>query len=286
MPQHNNKKIQENKKSFKESQLRWFKMGEWKVLLALAYGGPNNMYQISKNYEIQYPTVHRGIENLKEVGWIEEVEKRVSEKNIPTRIYGLTREGLLWLFSRIPKTLHPSLAFAEDDSLGLRETLNRKNVGKIADLEYQKDVYLHLLFEFHAEQIAKNNQNLFPLVFENWDLYKHIQIEQDITDTFPEAAFSTLVEYNQRHEELKPDDLSLLFAEKLYRNLLERYGLGYANVDDEYKEELLRKIKSALTNNQKSRELFDKTTFQIKNELATRLEFIEVLRTELGVARR
>lgn len=90
-------------KKFEKSRLFQLGVPDWKILLSLAYDGPQSKYDISKKYKIAYPVVHRATMSLKKTGWIKVVKQQLSKKDVPTKIYGLTSEGLLWVFSRLPK---------------------------------------------------------------------------------------------------------------------------------------------------------------------------------------
>lgn len=274
------RKRQAKIRRFEELRMKRLGVPEWKLLLALAYGGPQNMYQIGKNYDIKYPVVHRAAKALKAIRWIKLLETRKSEKNVETKIYGLTREGLLWLLSKIPKTYHPSLIYSsENDSLSLRKTLETKDTSKVKNLENQNDIYLHLLLDFKVDEIAKNNTKLLPLIFENWDLYKRLELAQSITGEFPEAAFSTLVHYYCDYPlSIQLGSLDKIFTYRLFQSFLELYANGYANVDDEYGDEMVEKTAKAFQGNPQLQRLFQQTTLKIEARLIKRLAFIKKIR--------
>jgi len=265
---------------FEELRMKRLGVPEWKLLLALAYGGPQNMYQIGKNYDIKYPVVHRAAKILKAIMWIELLETRKSEKNVETKIYGLTREGSLWLLSKIPKTYHPSLIYtSENDSLSLRKTLETKDTSKVKNLESQNDVYLHLLLDFKVDEIAKNNTELFPLIFENWDLYKRLELVQSITGEIPEAAFSTLVHYYCDYPlSIQLGSLDKIFTYRLFQSFLQHYANGYANVDNEYGDEIVEKTAKAFQGNPQLQRLFQQITSKIEARLTKSLAFIKKVR--------
>jgi DNA-binding MarR family transcriptional regulator len=203
---------------------------EWKVLLALAYDGQRNMFEISKAYHFAYPLVHRAVKGLVKLRCIEVVDVKRSEKNLKIKIYGLGREGLLWLLSRKPKTFPMELVDPQlEDSLGLRKTLNEKEAFHFQDLKTQRDVHLHLLFEFDMERIALNNTDLFPLVFNNWKSYNEKGIPNSKLSSLPENAFSTLAEYYHSSEDpgQKSESLERIFTRKVYRSLLESLIRAY-----------------------------------------------------------
>lgn len=281
------KEWKQRKLKFEKLQLKRLSVPEWRILLALAYDGPQNKYGISKAYKnvrVIYATVHRATKHLEKVGWIEVIAEETSEKNMPTKIYSLTKEGLLWLLSKIPKTYHASLVdFSEKDSLGLRKTVKEKNTTKVANLETQNDVYLHLLLDFYpyVDQIAKNNTNLFPLLFGNWDSYKKIGVAQDIAEELPEAAFSTLVDhYNNYPLAIEFGTLDKLFAYKCYYAFLELYTKGYVNVDTEFQNEMIERVIKAFKSSPQLQELFQQISKEIKDRLAKSLAFIKHVTTK------
>jgi DNA-binding Lrp family transcriptional regulator len=180
---------------FEKNQTKWLGIPEWKILLALAYDGPQIMYEIAKKRGLKYPTVHRAIKGLRELDWLKVVKEQYSLKHVLTKTYGLTVEGLLWLLSRIPKTVDPTLVDrSSEDELGLRKAWDEKDIRDLRNLETQNDVYLHLLWYFDIASTAKNNTNLFPLIFENWNQFRKVGVADSLATIFPETAFSTLVE--------------------------------------------------------------------------------------------
>jgi len=271
---------------FEEMQIRarMLTVPEWRVLLALAYDGPQTMYKIAKTYNFKYPTVHRAMKSIKEIQWVKVVEKKRSVKNVPTKTYGLTREGLLWLLSKIPKTIHPSLAdFSEGDSLGLRKTLEEKDISRVENLGTQNDVYLHLLLEFNVDRIAKNNTNLFPLIFENWAFYREIEAAQDFVSEFPETAFSTLIDYYHNYPRMrKLGTLNLLFTYNLCYALSELYAEGCANVDTEFKNDLIQKATTVFRSNPPLQKLFRQISKEIEEKLHASLAFIKSVRSVMS----
>lgn len=267
---------------FEKLQIRRLRVPEWRLLLVLAYKGPQSMYAIKKTYNLQYATIHRATKSLEKTGWVKVVDTRHSEKNVLTKIYNVTPEGLLWLMSKIPKTIHPSLIdFSECDSLSLRKTLEEKDTAKVANLGTQNDVYLHLLLDFNVNRIAKSNMKLFPLVFGNWDFYIKIGVAQDIASEFPEAAFSTLVDYYHNYPlAIELGTLDMLFTYKCYYAFLELYARGYANIDTEFQNEIIEKAIKAFKSSPKLQELFQQISKEIEDRLAKRLEFIKHVKTK------
>jgi len=272
-------------REFEESQMKRLKVSEWRVLLTLAYNSPRNRYQISEDLGCKYPPVHRATKSLERIRWVEVVEERRSEKNVPTKVYGLTREGLLWLLSKIPVWVQPSLVFAEEDSLGLRRTLAEKDISKVKNLKTQNDIYLHLLLDFDVNRIAKNNTHLFPLIFENWTYYREIKVAQDLVSIMPETAFSTLVEYYNKWGDFleackhKFDMLDLFFPYKLYYAYLEMLtGTSQISV---YEKEFQQKATKVFRSKQQLKNLFEIFSSKIKKKTAERLQFMENLRSAM-----
>lgn len=265
-------KEKERIRRFEKLNMKRMGVPEWRLLLVLAYNGPLSKYDISKMFKFHYATVHRAAKSLERIGWVEVVETKTSEKNVVTKIYNLTGEGLLWIMSRIPKTVHHTLVvFSEDDSLGLRKTLSERDISKVQNLETQDDVYLHLLLDFDADKIAENNTNLFPLVFENWDLYKKIGVARIIAGEFPETAFSTLVMHYYNYAS---DTLDRLFPYKLYCAFLELYTKGYVGIHPDYKDEHVRKVAKVFKSNPQLQELFEQISKPIAERLTESITFI------------
>lgn len=205
-------------------------MPEWKVLLTLAYDGQRSMYAISKIQGITYPGIHRVTKSLEKLGFVKMVRKQKSKKNVIVKIYGLTTEGLLWVFCRIPKTIYPETLISSKKELPGPPTLTvrQKGYNVPVDLKNDKDIYLHLLLDFDIDNTARNNTQLLPLIFTNWELHKSNQIAQDLFEEFPEAAFSTLREYY--HGSSSTDELDTLFAHEIYHGYLERIAENYARL--------------------------------------------------------
>ncbi|MCW3985156.1 MAG: hypothetical protein NWE91_01935 [Candidatus Bathyarchaeota archaeon] len=270
---------------FQKSHTKHLGVPEWRVLLALAHGGPRNMYQIAKTYNFKYPVVHRATKNLHEIRWIKIVRRRLSSKNVFATIYSLKSEGLLWLLSRIPRTLHPSLVdFSEPDSLGLRKRIDEQKTCVLANLATQDDVYLHLLFNFDLDKIAKSNSGLFPLVFGNWDLFKEIGVTQCLGCEFPKAAFSTLVEYYYDYGGLKSKlgTIEMLFTYKLFYAFLEIFAEGYVDSPAEFREESVQKVATAFKSTPQLRKLYEQICSDIENKLSQSQIFIRRVRASMN----
>jgi len=281
----NTEKWKEKVQQFEESEVKRLRVPEWRVILALAYNGHQSRYDISKAHNTHYGTVHHSVKNMKKAGWVKVVKKRYSMKNVLTQIYGLTREGLLWLLSRIPRSFHPSLIYSsEEDTLGLRKALSEKDVSKVENLETQRDVHLHLLldFDFNVDKIAENNTNLFPLIFGNWNLYKELGVTQDIIGELPQTAFSTLVDYYHDYPEaLRLGSLEKLFTYKCYYNFLKLHSGGHPNIDTESKDQILGETVGVFGSSPELQKLFCEISSQLKKTLSEKLTFIETVRSRL-----
>jgi len=280
------KEWKQRKLKFEKWQLKRLSVPEWRILLALAYDGPQNKYVISKAYKnvrVQYATVHRATKHLEKTGWIEVIDTKISEKNMPTKIYSLTREGLLWLFSKIPKTIHPSLVYTpKDDSLDLRKTLNQKDTSKVENLETQNDVYLHLLLDFNIDNIAENNTKLFPIVFENWNTFRKVGVAQGIAAEFPEAAFSTLVDYYHKYPLVfQLETIERLFSYKCYHAFLKFHTTGFVNVHPDYQNERINKTVQVFKSSPQLHKLFQQISKDIEDRLDKSLAFIKRVKTEI-----
>ena len=280
------KEWKQRKLKFEKLQLKRLSVPEWRILLALAYDGPQNKYGISKAYKnvrVQYATVHRATKHLEKTGWIEVIDTKISEKNMPTKIYSLTREGLLWLFSKIPKTIHPSLVYTpKDDSLDLRKTLNQKDTSKVENLETQNDVYLHLLLDFNINKITENNTKLFPIVFENWNTFRKVGVAQGIAAEFPEAAFSALVDYYTKYPlGIKPETIERLFSYKCYHAFLKFHTTGFVNVHPDYQNEMINETVQVFKSSPQLHKLFQQISKDIEDRLDKSLAFIKRVKTEI-----
>jgi predicted transcriptional regulator len=173
---------------FNELRLRKISVLEWKVLLTLAYCGPKTIYDISIAQNMRYPAIHKATKNLEELTWVEIVRKEKSKKNITKNIYGLTREGLLWVFSRIPTI--PSAMFKSNKQKSSPEPL--------PEIRNQEDINSHLLEAFDMVSTSQKNTGLFHLFFEHWDFLEELQIADRVFEKIPLAAISTLAEYHCR----------------------------------------------------------------------------------------
>ena len=225
--------------------------------------------------------------SLKETRWVEAIEEKLSVKNVPTKIYGLTREGLSWLLSKIPKTIHPSIVdFSESDSLGLRKTMEEKDISKVEDLKTQNDVYLHLLWEFDVDRIARNNTNLFPLIFEKWDFYREIEVAQHFVSEMPETAFSTLVDYSHKWGdflEARKHKFSILDLFFLY-NLYYAYLKMVTEADHVFldEKELRQEAMKVFRSKQQLKDLFKILSSQMEERTAESFRFIKNLRLAMS----
>jgi len=65
------------------------------VLCFLACEGPANIYQIAKGIGIAYSVAHNSVKDLENQGFIKLEQKKLGQKGVMTKIYGLTLKGLL-----------------------------------------------------------------------------------------------------------------------------------------------------------------------------------------------
>jgi hypothetical protein len=268
-------------KKFERSQMKQLGLPEWKVLLTLAYNGPEHWYQMAQDLGVKYPVVHRATRSLENIGWVEIVDIRLSEKNVPTSFYNVTDEGVLWLFARVPKKVDPSLVdFSLNDSDGLRSTMETKDVSQVENLETRQDVYLHLLWYFNINYIAKHNWRLFPLIFEQWAYYRQIHVTGTLVYLFPETAFTTLVDY-YRHHECTGATVGQIFTSKVYRRFLELYAATYASPSgyDFVKEETVQEAAQLFHSRPELQALLQDIGDEIEHRYAESLIFIKRVRT-------
>lgn len=240
------KDLEERIIKFNNSQRVRLTVSEWKVLLAFAYNGPSSMYFIGKNYDMRYAAVLRATRKLEKMGWIKLLKKGKSQKNVTVKTYGLTLEGLLWFFSRIPKSVYPGLIgeFVDDFGLKLRERLENEDLNLISKLRTNDDVYLHLLFYLDIDKIAEKNGHLWPQVFGNWKKLKDLKIDGDIEWLLPETAFSSLLEYYHKYDLYpKYESLGKILTYKVVEGLIDMYMRSYAHTHiDKLKNEILDKM--------------------------------------------
>jgi DNA-binding MarR family transcriptional regulator len=264
-------------------RLRALKIGVpmWKVLLALAYDGPQSMYTIFKKHGSKYPVIHTATMKLEKVRWIRTVKKKRSEKNVMTKIYGLTPEGLLWILSKAPKTVASHDIKTLLASSGEEKTKKHFfEFSKLANLNKQMDVRLHLLREFSSSpfgihRIAKSNADLFPLVFCKWESYKNTGVADWLSFNFVGVADSTLAEYYYgQGAKGGARELQRIFTYKAYGALLEWTGRAYARAEPEFKEELLKGISSMWTENPELVPLLDQIMSELEPELEENLAFL------------
>jgi len=231
---------------FNNSQRVRLTVSEWKVLLAFAYNGPSSMYFIGKNYDMRYAAVLRATRKLEKMGWIKLLKEGKSQKNVTVKTYGLTLEGLLWFFSRIPKSVYPGLIeeFVDDFGRKLRERLENEDLNLISKLRTNDDIYLHLLFYLDIDKIAEKNGHLWPQVFGNWKKLKDLKIDGDIKWLLPETAFSSLLEYYHKYDlHLKYESLGKILTYKVVEGLIDMYMRSYAHTHiDKFKNEILDKM--------------------------------------------
>jgi hypothetical protein len=274
-------------RKFERSQTRLIGVPEWRVLLILAYDGPQTMYQISKEHKVTYPLVHRATLSLERLNWIGVIETKVSEKNVSKKIYGLTSEGLLWLLSRVPKTIPPTLMDKSlPDPSGLRKAA-AKSISEPKNLETQTDVHIHLLYELNINRIAEANTGLLPLVFEFWKSYAIIGIVSDLTWRFPETAFGALVEYYKNWECLKDrfSAVEEIFAYKLYYAYLEHLGNASDRAEAGYIETPMQQIAKVFSQSPELRELLDQILAELNAKYKKNLAYLKRIKTKLNVQR-
>lgn len=123
---------------FNELCRRKVTLAEWRILLTLAYYGPLTMFDISRMHHLSYPAIHGTKNDLESLKWIRMVREEKSQKNLRKKVYALTWEGLLWVFSKIAKNAGPASSewnFSRSDVARARSSL---------DLKKRRDVDLHL----------------------------------------------------------------------------------------------------------------------------------------------
>jgi DNA-binding MarR family transcriptional regulator len=259
-----------NEEDFERFQTMRIAASEWRVLLALAYDGPQSMYAISKKNKTLYPTVHRATSNLKKNKWVEVTATRPSEKNVTTNTYSLTREGLLWIFTRKARTIPAKLVDSSNDDETVKRRMKRMENAKNMKLENMKtetDFHLHLLFSLDVDKIAEANAKLFPSVFEKWDSYRKSDIAFVLSQAFPEAALSTLryYYYGDDGPRSKFKTLEKLFAYESYRAAIETFSRGYVTRPSKTRKEYLNEILSMYEQNPEIQDILD----QVLSEMET-----------------
>jgi hypothetical protein len=219
------------------------------------------------------------VKGLQRLDWVAIVGAGMSVKNVGTRTYGITREGLLWLMAKIPKEIHESIVDpSTPDSLGLRKRLHDRDTSKLENLESANDIYLHLLFDFDIEKVVATNTTLFPLVFENWDFFQKIEVAGSLKGEMPEVAFSTLTDYFYSYTRDGFHALETLFAYKLFSVFLERY----AKADLFAKEEEVDRTASVFQHSPPLRDLFFKIVTETETRLERSLDFVRAVSGKLA----
>jgi predicted transcriptional regulator len=224
--------LDEPTRCFIKLSLRRVSIPEARVLLTLAYRGPANMYQISTRAvkgkarapKTTYPAVHGAIKSLKKLGWVKVVDEGKSRKNNPAKTYGLTVEGLLWLFARFPSITHPERL--HDESVGLK-MMNQKQPKEVEKTHGDQDSYFLFHFDFYS--VRKKNVALLPIVFEKWERFQEFHSANDLMWNFPGVAQETLLEYHVGHEGLRErlKSMEMIFAYKLFYSYLENTSRFY-----------------------------------------------------------
>lgn len=269
---------------FDEFNARNIGVWEWKVLFTLSYDGPQSMYAISKKNgkaPTVYPVVHRTTKDLEKIGWIRVAETRRSEKNVAVKIYTLTSEGLLWIFSKVPRRI-PSVLIdpSEEDKYGLRRKLEEVESAEPEDLSTRVGVNLHLL-GFDVDRIASANAKLFPLLFKNWDVLKKTDVAGDLSILFPDAAFLALWEYYHDFRGLRTKfgSLERLFVYESYRALLEKLGKICVHQEPEVKERCLNEILTLYENSPQLGDMLDILVSELQEGLKENLALLTEVKT-------
>ncbi len=268
---------------FEESHQKSFfiTMSEWRVLLALAYCGPQSMYKIAKKYSFLYPSVHAATKSLKSIGWLRVVKSQLSSKKVRTKIYGLTPKGLLWLFTKIPSRVEPPIVDpTAEDPLGLRKIMDEKDISEVASLENNKDIYLHLVIVFKSkmDDIALSNAELLPLVFGVWKLLEENGFSQDLAADAPDVAFSSLQSHYYGYDEASGfEALETLFAYKLYYAFLESHVKAARGMDPEWRADTLEKIVKVFRSTSELQAFCERICRDLKLDLEGGLSFVSEL---------
>jgi len=288
-----------NPREFEKSQVARLAVSQWKVLLALAYDGQENPYQVANKYRMAYPVVHRAVKVLKGLGWIRVMRREKNIKNANTYIYGMTDKGLLWFFSRLPKeTPHKWIeGLWEKDTSSNQE---RKEAPYPEDLKASEDisslvgrittdedVHKHLLFDLDVDRIAENTK-LFPAVLGTWEIHKKAAMSGSITSFLPELAFSTLSECRYGYEGLleKYGTIDQIFAYKVYRKIIEneaRIALEMNLVsEEEHVERVWRWVNDVSATVPQFFAMYKDIVLDLKKRFAESLSFTEKMASRVS----
>lgn len=250
---------------------------EWRVLLSLAYKGPQTMYEISDRDRNYYPMIFRATKELQSRAWVKIIGRGTSEKNVSTKIYSLTPEGLLWIFSKKPRTLKE----AYFDPSGLGERLFTEEPPELKDLRTQDDVYLHLVSNFNVDRIAETNPNLFPLIFGKWNEYKKSRVSLTLKLVFAESAEYALHEYyfDDRGLRSRFGSIENIFAYESYRAVLDSLSSLYAGRPVEQREAYLNEILSIYEQNPEVRDILDQIMSELETNSKGTLNFLKKIMT-------
>lgn len=271
-----------NEEDFVRFQTLRIGVSEWRVLLALGYDGPQSMYAISKKNIMLYPGVHRATSNLKKNKWVEVIGTPLSEKNVTTNTYSLTQEGLLWIFSRKPRTIAELVNSSGDDG-AVRHRMERMEKIESMMLENMKtetDVHLHLLFSFDVNKIAEANGKLFPLVFEKWGSYRKSDVAFVLSQAFPDAALSTLLYYYYGDDGPRSrfKTLEKLFAYESYRAAIETFSRGYVTRPSKVRQVYLNEILFMYEQNPEIQDILDQVLSEMEDTSKKTLDFLKKIK--------
>lgn len=120
----------------------------------------------------------------------------------------------------------------------------------------------------YVDRIARNNTNLFPLIFEKWDFYREIEVAQHFVSERPETAFFTLVDYYNEWGDFlevrkhKFSTLDLFFPYKLCYAYLKM--LTEAHHVSWYEEEFRQEAMKMFWSKQQLKDLFKILSSQIE----------------------
>jgi len=289
-------------KRFYESQTWAPGVPEWNVVFILASEGPQNKYEIARGRSNAYPSVHNAVKKLVQKQWVESLQEYASKKNLRIRKYGLTVEGLLWVLSRIPKSIDPETV---DEPLPQYFGFGKKGKPQMGKLSSQMDVHQFLIFEFDAES-ALERSGYFPLAFEYRNPgelgERHDSIYARHQEFIPwriaEIAFSSLTEYYFGYEGLRRKlehlqektaaPLSLIFSYKLYEERLRHLDFYYDSYTTTYEPTLKKRLLDAIVKGCKDREvhwIIDDILKKIEEDSARQRNIITDVRKALEEAR-
>jgi hypothetical protein len=286
---------------FDESHVAQLPVSQWKAILAVAYDGPWNAYQLSRKYEMKPPVMHRAIKALVRLGWVKACGRVRTSKNVKAINYRLTAEGVLWLLAKRPKDIPPPFYdelwkrgkyhVMDEDEIPAKDVVAKpfeESIDSVKNMKAQEDVHMHLLFDLDVDRIAEKNAELFPAVFGVWEIHKKATMSGSITFFLPEIAFSTLSECCHGYEGLleKYGTVDQVFAYKIYRKIIENEARISPEMnlesEEEHVEHVWRWVQDVSATVPQFSAMYKDIVLDLKKRFAESLSFTEKMASRVS----